>query len=437
MSTALEHLADAERLAFALKADGRAPDDPASLVSALPILTHQAREAWDAIVKGTRSDDRTAIRLDVAAKAMQWDEGRHIWPADVQPDSSLLRIAGALKAAAQARASEADTAPDPKAARRMIVSTLWIASHHVATATRGHIRGVLFDQALTVASQRRIADRARASYERLDAIEHLAAAALAEHRHTAPASTGQGIGAAFASWDLQAHRALVLDHSTTAVMMVAHHQWQIGAAVGQAIGSAAGTLDGPTRDRIRPAIGDTTRAWRVLRNAAEPLAFSTISPPRPFLDQARRLNQFLSTANATPADSLDTLGLAPHYLASSVSTAATISDIACQGELRAPARAVARVLAERESKVEQVSIDVKALSRRESLVLPDFARPVLGEPAEHCVKIGHQAQQVCGDLDHATLMTLASIESDPPRPATLLKPHPIEAREFTGRNTLR
>jgi hypothetical protein len=87
------------------------------------------------------------------------------------------------------------------------------------------------------------------------------------------------------------------------------------------------------------------------------------------------------------------------HLASAVTICAATRDLIAEGELRAPARAIARAVREQWPHLDQAVVDPRDIQRGVSVPLPDQARGLLAEPADRAFLAADEAVNRSAGLD--------------------------------------
>ena len=350
----------------------------------------------------TRGDGRTFERIALAAASFGHAGGRHLWPADGEPDARLAPIAKSLATAAESARAKPMTASDVVEGQRLMLSTLWAASAAIATAARDHSFDVRYDKALPDARRQKVSALAFDTSRRFEVAEQLAVGALLRpsERNVEPAA--HDLRKAVTRWDIEAHRAL-LGHRTTATLhVVSYHQADFALRIRQFVGAAAGhgVIDRFTNERLAPVFDQGHQAWRDVLDVASEFSFANVQVPTALYDAGTDLHNKLQL---TPPESAeghrDVLSAVSEHLASSLDVAQVSRDLIGEGELRAPARAIARVLAERSPDLEESVVSPIDIHRGATVLLPREARAVLESPTTRAVDVAAEAVSRSAGLD--------------------------------------
>ena len=399
--TAIDRLRAAERAGRLLQKRATGTQ-AAALVLGWPAVAQNAHAVWKAMPAATRGDGRTFERIALAAASFGHAGGRQLWPADGQPDGRLAPIAKSLATAAESARAEPMTASDVVEGQRLMLSTLWAASAAIATAARDHSFDVRYDKALPDPRRQKVSELAFDASRRFGVAEQLAVGALLRpsERNVEPAA--HDLRRAVARWDIEAHRAL-LGHRTTATLhVVSYHQADFALRIRQFVGAAAGdgVIDRFTHERLAPVFDQCHQAWRDVLDVASEFSFANVQLPTALYDAGTDLHNKLQLMPPQTAEGhRDVLSTVSEHLVSSLDVAQVSRDLVGEGELRAPARAIARVLAERSPDLEESMVSPLDIHRGATVPLPAEARDVLEAPTVRAVDVAAEAVSRSAGLD--------------------------------------
>ena len=425
MTGFIERLHIAHRLA--LRASQGEDIDAAAAVRAWPRVAQAALQANSILADSASSDDRVVERIALDAASLARSHSRQPWPGVGPRDQALLQVAAGLHAAAES-AKSAPTDPDAvHEAQALIASSLWVTAQLISRAARDHSYDIRFDGTLNSAQRLSIGSLAMDTHRRLNAVEQLALSGMNHQPSRSDGGVAADLRQAVATWDVQAHRAL-LQHRSTMVLHILARQEALSVLVfHQFVDNAArtGIIDPFTRQRLTPALSALPASWKAVGDLASEFSFATTPVPRSFIHAAEDLRGRFQDAMslATPDDHRDILDAMSGHLASSFTIAASTRDLIGDRELRGPARAIARVIAERNPEIKSALVDPVDIHRGVSVPLPEPAR-VLFEPlVQQCFLDANEMVNRAAGLDslHRTRANAQAPEtpgrsSDVPRP---------------------
>jgi hypothetical protein len=402
MASAVEHLRVAHRLALGALHDSEA--DAAGLVRAWPRLAQAAHTVARALPDDTGDEDRVLQRIGLDALSLAEVTSELRWPGNVPPDPALMRVAAVFEGVAAMAGTGSMLAGDVAEARRLILGSLWTTARLVGRATRDHSYDVGLDHQHLEGVRSRTARAAMDLYRRFNAVEQLACLAL---RDTAPGKSENGptsrLRQAIAIWDVEAHRALLTNRSTAALHVLAHQQAASVEAFRLFVdrATAGGVIDPLTHQRLMPVLADSSSSWGRLRDTAAEFCFGSTPLPESLLDAATDLRERFQDAVRPPGlgDRRETLAALSGHLASAVTICAATRDLIAAGELRAPARAIARAVREQWPNLVEAVVDPRDIQRGASVPLPDQARSLLAEPAARAFIAADEAVNRGAGLD--------------------------------------
>lgn len=422
MSTPTEQLQLALRLA--LRAHHTNEADAAALVRTWPHLVEAAQAAYEQFDGSGASGPAGPIdRITVDARAMAALAERRVWPARRGPlDASLQQVTAALRRSTEV--SHADPSAVQKEADRLILSTLWSTSQLVSRVVRDRAFDVRTDPGLSDVQKGEQLPAVKDVARRFNALEQLAAESLRSGSGIMPAMSPQAsqFRHAIAAWDVQAHRALMDDRSTAVLHVLSHLEAESVKGLERFVSQAAdsGIIDQVTADRLSPILSDSSASWARLRDVSAELSFSSVPVPMALIQAGRSLQEQFSVA-AAAADPNDhpqlLLGLTGH-LASAVTISAAVRETIDSGELRAPAKAISRVMTEQNPGHDHTPVDPVAIQRRLTLPLNSAVRRLLDGPALRVFLDADEAMNRSAGLD--AMYRSSSMPASTPRSGTQL-----------------
>lgn len=401
MSTAIEQLRAAFHLA--LRAQQTSEFDAAALVRTWPTLANAAAVAHRSLGTGTHRLDLLVERIALDAESIGAPVERQQWPGFGKTDHALAQVAAALQKSTTV--SAAVRPEDLAEANRLIVSTLWTTSQLVGRAARDHSVDLHMDPRDSPPSQPELTSILRDVYRRFSAVEQLAAGALANPgaRPGGPSNAGTELRRAVAVWDVEAHRALLGDKSTAVLHVLSHLQAESVKAFEGFVAQAteSDVIDKVTAGRLTPILQDSSTTWERLRDASAELSFGSIPVPMSLITAGRQLSERFSDAihHSGPEDHAEILHALSGHLSSCVTISASACDLIETGELRAPARAINRMMIEQYPDRLAAPVDAVAIHRRQTLPLPPETRGVLADPARRAFLNADEALNRAAGLD--------------------------------------
>jgi hypothetical protein len=406
MSTAIEHLRVAHHLALATP--HRSDLDPAELVRGWMHVAQAAQVAHQRMVAESATVDRALERVALDAEALASVAPHLPWPGPGRADVSLAQVAAALEAVGRVDTASQARPGEEAEADRLLTSVVWTTAQMVARAVRDHAFDVRHGRVSAFAPSDAALSVMTGIHRRLNASEQLAAGALHESRIPIEPSdsTAVRLRRSVASWDVEAHRALLGNRSTAVLHVLAHLEAETVKAVQVFITQAvhAGFIDHLTGARLLPVLRDSSSSWERLRDVAAELSFASTTIPISFIDSARDLQEaFLDAVHTTPdGDHAGVLRAASSHLDTSVAIAGATCDLIATGELRAPARAIARLLAEQAPDDPHhlpAPVSAVAIHRGLSLPLDAEGRKLLESSAQRSFANAHETVKRASGLD--------------------------------------
>ncbi len=378
MSSTIERLRTAHHLA--LRAQHSADMNAASLIRTWPLVAAAAHAAFWTLPEVSRPGNLLVERISLDARSLGESLKRQIWPGPGKLDSALLQVVSAFENASN-RSAMALSPAESTEATRIIASSLWTTSQLIGRATRDFAFDIRIDRDKLDDTRSQVSVLATDTRRRFNAVEQLAAGALNGRPNTALGSVAGQLTQAVATWDIEAHRALLINRSTAVLHVLAHQEAASVKAlelfVDQA--DASGILDLTTAGRLRPILTDSAESWNQVCDIAAELSFGQTAVPMTLIDAATGLREaFQEAAKCSDAkNQSEILSAFSSHLASAVTVSAACRDLIADGELRAPARALARVAAERLPDLVESQVDPVAIHRGLSVPLTKDARNLL------------------------------------------------------------
>jgi len=403
MSTPAEQLQLALRLA--LRAHHTNEADAAALLRTWPHLVEAAYDAYEQFDGSGASGPPGPIdRITVDARAMAALAERRVWPARSGPlDASLQQVTAALQRSTEV--SHAGEPADRNEAVRLILSTLWSTSQLLGRVVRDRAFDLRTDPGLSELQKSEQLPAVKDVARRFNALEQLAAESLHANSGIMPAMSPRAsqFRDAIAAWDVQAHRALMDDRSTAVLHVLSHLEAESVKGLERFVSQAAdsGIIDQVTADRLSPVLSDSSASWARLRDVSAELSFSNVPVPMGLIQAGRNLQEQFSVA-AAAADLDDhpqlLFGLTGH-LASAVTISAAVRETISSGELRAPAKAISRVMTEHNPGHDHTPVDPVAIQRRLTLPLNSDVRQLLDGPTLRVLLDADEAMNRSAGLD--------------------------------------
>lgn len=431
--------------------------DAATMLRTWGEVVQAAGELWQALPPVTHPQPGTGEHppdsADLAVQLLQAiTEALHragrgrAWPGDGPADERLLSIAESFARAADLISRHPTPRPplseperrDLQAARTRIMHTLYIGSHGVAVAVGRRVRELEMKMAtrggLTTGDSLR---GARAAHARLTAFEQQAGAVIAgtyprvlagEHRE--PPAAGR-LAQALATWDVQAHRALVGGVNTADLMLTARTQSLVLSA-GNTLTRVAADFGHLDREqyatRLSPALETSQEHWESMASLWKdltPPASRRVYPglARAALETRGALHELLRDGTTTADASLiaqrtdlSRIGqLTQQILATNLDLAHVTHDATTNPELTGAARAVntLAIATRRHDPRAAQTIDDSPLAAwveprdlltNRAVPLPSHVRSGLTAAAVHLIEANRTAMSGAGFLDAASTM---------------------------------
>ena len=399
MTGFIERLHVAHRLA--LRASQGEDIDAAAAVRAWPRVAQAAHQV-NSLLADNGSGDRVVERIALDATSQARSHSRQPWLGVGPRDPALLQVAAGLQSAAESAGSAPTDAGAVHEAQTLIASSLWVTAQLVGRAAGDHSYDIRFDSTLSAAQRLSIGSLAMDIHRRLNAVEQLALSGM-NHKPRLEGGVAADLRQAVATWDVQAHRALLQHRSTMVLHILARQEALSVMAFHQFVDNATrtGIIDPFTRQRLTPALSALPVSWTAVGDLASEFSFATTPVPRSFIHAAEDLRGCFQAAIrlATPDDHRVILDAMSGHLASSLTIVASTRDLIGDHELRGPARAIARVIAERNPEIKSAIVDPVDVHRGVSVPLPDPVR-VLFEPlVQQCFLDANEMMNRTAGLD--------------------------------------
>ena len=405
-----------------------------------PYLTKAALEAYHAVPQPTdvgRHIERIALAGDGLHEANQ----RHrTWPGPGAADPAVAQVVYALAAAAQ-DGGGLRTASQSKEAERLIGETLWMSANTAGEPLRDHLR----DLGRTVArgpnepAMRLDYRRAHDAFGRLTAAENMAASLVAG-RTIHPRASAGALAEAVATWDVEAHRSLLTQRSTSTLALISRREAAVQKAFATAVGhaSSVGAIDAHTAERIEPVLGSLTKAWTDLADRSHTLIWGPQIVPRSTVEAGAELGRAFKTITLEreePHGQAAILSALNSHLASSVALAAAARELIHDRELIAPARAINAAVLKHNPTLRRTTVSPVDMLQGRSVSLPAEARDILQEPADAVYYESEEAMHRGAGLDSLHRQAEPAIPANvpdtgpsrpvPPLPGLGINPQPL------------
>ncbi|GAA3525039.1 hypothetical protein GCM10022234_22430 [Aeromicrobium panaciterrae] len=417
MSSVVEQLGEAHLTARRAKYGH--PRDARALVRTWPITATAAHRLMTAMPASDALHDTVVERIALDARSISVSADPLVWPGAGRSDPVLADLATRFDKAAGSRKLTTMTPEDATQARLLVLQTLWLMSRMVGESARDVNYDLRFSPQTSWESHHAWGEVSSATAKRFNAVEQLAAGGL--HLPIGAPNTPAGaLRQAVATWDVEAHRALLGDRSTGVLHVVAHQQAQSVHAFKQFVDGAAklGVIDFVTHQRLAPVLTDSAEAWTALQGvAAEFWQARTPVPQSLFVAAVDLRTQFEQFAHVPdPGDARGILGTISDHLASSVTVAATARDLLRDEAISGPARAIARVVSEHFPLQTETVVPAEAIRKGRIVTLPSQARHLLEDPADRCLSSADEAFSRTAGLD--ALRRTSPADSRPATPTT-------------------
>ena len=408
MSDAPQHITTASLLM--LRTGREEAPDPAATVRKWPRVTLAAHQLSESLGARRTVEGRAIDRIGLDAYSMARGKGSEDWPGTGVRDPNLLQVAMAIEAAAKAvsHGSEHEAAE----LLGQTLAVLWIGAEYVGSSARTVMNDIEFERSLSPARRVQIATRARDTARRVEASEQIARSFIGPQPVLNPGSANERLHRAVATWDVEAHRAMLHNPSTMVLHGLARMEAVTNAAFGVFVSNAvgAGHLDPLAAERMAPSLESLPRSWDAVGDITEDFAWATQPLPPAFINAAESLRTELDRAVdlATPTEQSAMVGAIRLHAASSLAVAASAQDLLTDRELRGPACAVARRLAE--ARPSQISAPVSPpdIYHGRTVPLPREIREILKEPIDNCVLNAHELVRRTAGLESSPHRTVGS-----------------------------
>lgn len=400
------------------------PDAPADVVRAWPRVTLAAHHLSQALNATATPEGRAIEQIAIDAYSMARANARSDWPGNGPRDQEMLKVAMALEAGAKT-VDPQPSRDDAAGHLANALAVLWIGSNYTSGVAKDLANDVEFDRQLTVEQRAFVSARARETARRIDASEQIADTFIGVRDVREPGTSSDRLRQAVATWDIEAHRAMVFDQSTMVLHAVARMEAMTNSAFEQFVDTAAkaGHLDPLTAQRMEPALESLPRSWDAIGDATADLAWSREPLPPGFIAAAENLRDLLDRAidHATPEEQTHMAGAVKLHAASSMAIASTARDLLEAKELRGPARAVARVAAEASPNQIRSTVDPMDIYNGRTVELPVEVRDTLKPHLDTCVLDSLELVRRTAGLDSSKFTTPSSNDGTP-RPQSERQP---------------
>ncbi|WP_162802264.1 hypothetical protein [Ornithinimicrobium murale] len=285
------------------------------------------------------------------------------WPAPTQKHPhvpaprQLDQAANLLRQAACAQPEQLSAGAAQRVRARML-HTVYVASHFVEVSLREEVRTQISR------GERQRAAGVQALRDRVSTIEHVASAAVngRPHQWSTPEPAMSRLSAAFAEWDIKAHRVLAGSPTGATLEAIALTQALATRTSDTLIGAAmeAGHLSRDAyQDRLGPALRETAHQWSALRGHLSEFTTARTLPPVELVKSSQSLRAAMrdvvldrgATASAATiaarVDVVQAAGLARQSIGAGTDLALMARDVATGShQINGPAAVVNRKLKE-------------------------------------------------------------------------------------------
>lgn len=400
MSEASDHIRAASIIM--LRAAREVPEDPASVVRSWPRLTLAAIRLARALNDHTSMEARSIDQIGIDAFSMSRSNEHETWPGPGERNQVYLQATMALEAAAKSVKPETSR-EEATGLLNQTLNLLWVGSEYASKSARTAMRDVEFDRSLSETRRTVVGRRARDVARRIDAAELVASNYVAGTPRLDPGTPPERLHRAVVAWDVEAHRAMVQQSSTLVLYGVARMEAITSSAFGQFIDNAAqaGHLDPASANRMKPPLASLPQSWDAVAEAAQEFGWSTNALPRSFVETAETLRKEMDRAFdvATPSEQAAMTMAVKGHAASSLTVASSAQDLLSDQELRGPARAVARMMAEKFPKRIKAAVDPREIFHGSSIPLPPEIVGALRIPLYACVFDAHDLMKRTSALE--------------------------------------
>ena len=274
MNSAIERLRITQHLA--LRASQGEVIDSAAAVRAWPRVAQAAHHANSMLGIDVGANDRVVERIALDATSLARSHSRQPWPGAGPRDQALLQVAAGFQAVVESARSTPTDADAIHEAQALIASSLWVTARLVSRAARDHSYDIRFDSSLSTAQRVSIRSVAMDTHRRLNAVEQLALRGT-NHRPGPDGGVVADLRQAVATWDVEAHRALLHHRSTLVLHVLARQETLTVKAFHQFVdnATATGLIDPFTRQRLTPALSQLPESWTAVGDISSDYSFAT------------------------------------------------------------------------------------------------------------------------------------------------------------------
>ena len=408
MSDTPQHITTASLLM--LRTAREEAPDPAAVVRTWPRVALAAHHLSESLGARSTVEGRAIDQIGLDAYSMARGKGSHDWPGTGVRDQNLLQVVIAIEAAAKAVSHGGEHEAAELLGKTLAV--LWIGAEYAGSSARTVMNDIEFERSLSPARRAQIATRARDTARRIEASEQIARSFIGAQPTLDPGSASERLHRAVATWDVEAHRAMLQSPSTMVLHGLARMEAVTNAAFGIFVSNAvgAGHLDALAAERMAPALESLPRSWDAVGDTTEDFAWATRPLPHAFISASETLRTELDRAVdlATPAEQASMVAAIRMHAASSMVVASSAQDLLTNRELRGPARAVARLLGEARPSQVSTSVSPTDIYHGRTVPLPREIREILKEPLAHCVLDAHELMRRTAGLESSPRRTVGS-----------------------------
>lgn len=390
----------AEQLQLAIKVRRHIEQaDPRALVVAWPLLTQEVAAAS----RRWRATDHVLAMSRIAAGAHQMVGSASIqsWTEGTAADPHLLRLSRGL--------SRLDMSANPHRAGQTLASVLWLTGDSISRRLRD-------GTAAARIKHRRDPETAyRETWRLIDTSRRIGSAVSLSQTFTSDRIAGDGpvaLDTAIGRWEITAHRALVQEPSSLLLLITVAQLNSAELAFEDFANRAVqlGRLDRDMVDRIEGPLRESQRSLNQLAQALTPLAIGFNQVPQPFLDAAQTFHQCLQDLHPEEFAAEAARGSVITFMSTGVSVSGAVRDVLSDRRFRVPARAAARILANRPGGSGEVAaVDPVAVHRGATIPMPEACRDVV-------LPFATQAFDACAAVHNASSQFGA--RATPPPPST-------------------
>lgn len=358
----------AEQLQLAIKVRRHIEQaDPRALVVAWPVFTQEVAAAS----RRCRATDHVLALTRIAASAHQLAGSPSVqsWTEGNPAEPHLIRLARGL--------SHLDVAANPRRAGQTLASVLWLTGDSISRRLRDEAAAV------RIKHRREPETAYRETWRLIDTSRRIGSAVSLSQTFSSDRIAGDGpvaLDTAIGRWEITAHRALVHEPSSLLLLITVSQLNSASLAFEDFTDRAVevGRFDREMVDRIEGPLRESQRSLNQLAQALTPLAIGFNQVPQPFLDAAQSLHQCLQDLHPEEFAAEAARGSVVTFMSTGLSVCGAVRDVLSDQRFRVPARAAARMLANRpEGSGEVAAVDPVAIHRGATIPMPEACRDVV------------------------------------------------------------